>query len=274
MPPVDYGIMLATGSAEAAWGTAGYSRPNHIAQFFFASVPFGLTGAQYIGWIRNGGGYKFWNEIYGRIGLKPFACGFSPIDEVGVFTTKINSISDLKGKKIRAVGWTAQMLNEAGAITVTTPITHTYRALTTGLIDGAQLISPNAYLKLSQTSKKFVVASFSSEQNSQIVELAVNKVSWKNASANYKSMISTACDAKLMADLASHYSTTKPDDDKTHQPSQRIVRPSPAFTADWNKIWMKLASDKSTTDSEFAKIWSSYQAYSQRLQTGTNTRNQ
>ncbi len=133
---------VRNGVAEMGHDWAGYWKGKNQAFVAFASVPFGMNDVEYSIWLMQGEGMKLANELYGNYGIIPLIGGNSG-QEMGFFTKKpITDIDQMKGMKVRTVGWAADILKNMGVSVVPLPGGEIYLALERGVIDSAEFSTP------------------------------------------------------------------------------------------------------------------------------------
>ena len=133
---------VRNGIAEMSHDSPYYWLSKHPATSFFSTVPSGLSSNEQTSWIIHGGGQQLWDELYERFGLKGFPAGNAGLQMLGWYRKKINSLSDLKGLKIRMSGMHAEVLNRLGATTVNLPGGEVMTSLQSGVIDGVEWGGP------------------------------------------------------------------------------------------------------------------------------------
>lgn len=85
---------------------------------------------------------KLAKELYGKYGLVPLLGGNSG-QEMGFFTAKpLQEVGDLKGKKVRTVGWGADILKDMGVSVTPLPGGEIYLAFERGVLDSAEFSTP------------------------------------------------------------------------------------------------------------------------------------
>ncbi len=133
---------VTKGIADMGHGAALYWKGKiHSAQFF-TGIPFGLTSQEMNAWLYHGGGLELWRELYKPFGVVPSPAGNSGVQMAGWFNQEINSMSDLKGLKMRIPGIGGEVLQRAGGTPVTIPGGEIFTALKSGTIDATEWISP------------------------------------------------------------------------------------------------------------------------------------
>ena len=142
VPPFEVFDAVSAGTAQMGHAAALYWKGKSAAAQFFAGVPYGLTGQEMNAWLYHGGGMELWKEVYAPFGLVPAAAGNSGVQMAGWFNKEINSISDLKGLKMRIPGLGGDVLKRAGGTPVNIPGGEIYSSLKSGAIDATEWIGP------------------------------------------------------------------------------------------------------------------------------------
>ncbi|MDQ7032416.1 MAG: TRAP transporter substrate-binding protein DctP [Desulfonauticus sp.] len=133
---------VRNGVVEMGHDWPGYWKGKNQAFVAFGSVPFGLNNVEYTIWLMDGGGMKLARELYGKYGLVPLMGGNSG-QEMGFFTKKpITEVSQLKGMKVRTVGWAADILKDMGVSVTPLPGGEIYLAFERGVLDSAEFSTP------------------------------------------------------------------------------------------------------------------------------------
>jgi TRAP-type mannitol/chloroaromatic compound transport system substrate-binding protein len=133
---------VRNGVVEMGHDWPGYWKGKNEAFVAFGSVPFGLNNVDYSIWLFGDKGWDLAREVYGKFGIVPFPAGNSGC-EMGFFTkTPMNDMRQLKGKKVRTVGWLADILTQMGIGVSPLPGGEVYLALDRGVIDSAEFSTP------------------------------------------------------------------------------------------------------------------------------------
>ena len=133
---------VSNGVAELGHGSAYYWKGKNDTFQFFSTVPFGMTANEMNAWLYKGGGIELWKQAYEDFNLFPMAAGNTGVQMGGWFNKEINSLSDLKGLKMRIPGLGGEVLKRAGGIPVNLPGGELFTALKTGTIDATEWVSP------------------------------------------------------------------------------------------------------------------------------------
>ena len=142
VPPFEVFDAVSAGTAQMGHAAALYWKGKSTAAQFFAGVPYGLTGQEMNAWLYHGGGMELWRETYAPFGLVPASAGNSGVQMAGWFNKEINSMTDLKGLKMRIPGLGGDVLKQAGGTPVNIPGGEIYSSLKSGAIDATEWIGP------------------------------------------------------------------------------------------------------------------------------------
>jgi len=142
VPAMEIFDAVSKGTLDAGHSWPGYWKGKNEAFVAFASVPFGLDAEGYNIWYYERGGDKMLQDLYGRFGMVGFFCGNSG-QELGIHSKKkATKMEELKGMKVRTVGWYQDILNQLGVNVSPLPGPEIFLALERGVIDGCEFSSP------------------------------------------------------------------------------------------------------------------------------------
>jgi TRAP-type mannitol/chloroaromatic compound transport system substrate-binding protein len=133
---------VSQGTAEMGHGASYYWKGKSEAAQFFAAVPFGLTAMEINAWFYHGGGMQLWEEVYGQFGLVPNPAINTGVQMAGWFNREINSLSDMKGLKMRIPGLGGEVLQRIGGTPVSLPGGEIFTSLQSGAIDATEWVGP------------------------------------------------------------------------------------------------------------------------------------
>lgn len=192
VPALESFDAVSQGVAEMGHGAAYYWAGKIPAAQFFGSVPFGMNAQQVNSWFYGGEGLKFWQELYEPFNLVPFPCGNTGAQMGGWFNKEINSISDIKGLKMRIPGLGGKVMTKAGASAVLSPAGELYTDLDRGVIDALEWIGPyHDYLMGFNKIAKYYYYPGWHEPGSAL-ELIINKNAFEQLPADLKEIVKTA----------------------------------------------------------------------------------
>jgi TRAP-type C4-dicarboxylate transport system substrate-binding protein len=129
-------------------------------------------------------------EVYGPLGCYYLGPSIQPGTPL-ILKTSLESLNDLKSRKIRAIGPAAKVLAKLGAKVVTVPYSEVYTSLATGVVDGA--VAGNAG-EIYDT-KFFEQAKFFMSPNvdpAQTCPILVNMKAWQSLPVDLQNILITA----------------------------------------------------------------------------------
>jgi len=186
---------VSQGIAEMGHSSPYYWAGKVPSAQFFTGVPFGMNAQETNAWLYYGGGMELWNELYSKFNLIPFHAGNTGSQMGGWFNKEINSISDLKGLKMRVPGIGGKVLSEAGGSPILSPVSEIYTNLERGVIDATDWIAPyHDYLMGFYKIAKYYYSPGWAEPSATI-ELLVNKLAYEKLPNYLKEIVKIAANS-------------------------------------------------------------------------------
>ena len=142
VPALEVFDAVSQGTVELGHGASYYWKGKMPVAPLFSAIPFGMTAAEINGWVYHGGGMALYEELYAPFNVKPMLGGNTGCQMAGWFKRDINSLSDIKGLKMRIPGIGGEVLARAGGEPVLIPGGEVFTSLQTGAIDAAEWIGP------------------------------------------------------------------------------------------------------------------------------------
>jgi TRAP-type mannitol/chloroaromatic compound transport system substrate-binding protein len=245
---------------------AGITSPLYVAGRFpavqlFGGIPFGPDALTHTSWIYEGGGAEIWAEIYAAQGVKTIPCGLMDSEAGGWYNFEINSIDDLKGKKIRFAGLAGEAMAKVGASIVLLPGGEIYSGMEKGIIDGTELSMPaiDITLGLQQVSKYYYPSGW--HQPAAMNELIVNMVKWDSMSDSQRSMIESACKAVNMRSITSTMTKNSEALATFEKAGVEIKSFSPEVLEALRVSFDEVIAEQTGKDADFKRVWDSLTAY-------------
>jgi TRAP-type mannitol/chloroaromatic compound transport system substrate-binding protein len=187
---------VSQGMAEMAHDFSLYHIGQLPAAGFFSAVPFGLTPAEFNGWVNFGGGQELWDELYDGVGAKPFLAGNTGVQMGGWFLDEVNSVADLKGRRFSIPGYGGDALKRLGVETVTLASGELFGRLQDRSIDGAEWIGPynDLSLGLYKITKLYYWPGF--QEPGTGLECIVDKAKFAALPDDLRQIVAAACQAE------------------------------------------------------------------------------
>ena len=193
VPPFEVFDAVSRGTAEMGHGSAYYWKGKQASLQLFSTVPFGMTAQEMDAWLYYGGGMELWREAYGAFGLVPAAAGNTGVQMAGWFNKKINSLTDLKGLKMRIPGLGGEVLKRAGGTPVNLPGGELFTSLKTGAIDATEWVGPYNDLAfgLYKAAKHYYYPGW--HEPGTTLECMINKKAYDALPKRLRSIVDNAC---------------------------------------------------------------------------------
>lgn len=192
VPALETFDAVSQGMAEMGHGVAYYWAGKIPAAQFFGAVPFGMNAQQMNAWLYSGGGVELWEELYAPFHLVPMPAGNTGVQMGGWFNREINSVSDLKGLRMRIPGLGANVIAKAGGTPILSPGGEIYTNLERGVIDATEWVGPyHDYLMgFHRIAKYYYYPGW--HEPGPVLELIVNKGQWDALPNDLQMMIRAA----------------------------------------------------------------------------------
>ena len=196
---------VSKGTAEIGHDSAQYHAEQTPAAGFFAAVPFGLTAAEFNGWINFGGGQELWEELYDPFGVRPFLAGNTGVQMGGWYRKEITALKDFKGLKICMSGYGGEVLRKFGATPISLPSGEIFGNLQSGAIDAAEWVGPynDLSLGLYKVTKLYYWPGF--HEPGSALQCIVNKAKYNALPDDLKQIVAAACAAENDITQAEYY---------------------------------------------------------------------
>ena len=256
------------GVLDGAHTWSGYLIGKHPAAVLFTGGPggpFGMDLFDHLGWYYDGGGQQLMDEWFETIIKRDVislpVMPFAP-QMFGWFKQPFKGWEDLKGRKMRAVGMNAQILNAAGASVVSMPGGEIVPAAQRGVVDAAEWCCPAEDVKLGFHNiwKYYYMPSM--HEMTEVGDLIISKATWKSLSPDLQEIIKMAAtdtylrwwlwysreNAKTLAEMR-----TKHGVNVRRTPNEVLVKQLQT----WDAIREKYAKE----DAFFAKVVESQRQY-------------
>ena len=252
---------VKAGSIDAMWGTAGYHVGKFPALSFFTAVPFGPRSGEFLAWLGYGGGDEIYNRLYHENGVHGLHCATIAPEPSGWFRKRYNSISELKGLKMRFFGLGAVVMTKLGVSTQLLAGADIYPALERGVIDATEFSMPSIDYDLGF----YQIAKFNYfpgwHQQSSIGELLMNKAGWDGLSKQQQAIISIACGDSITWSNTRSEALQFEAMNKLKAKGVTSVRWSDADLDILRKTWEEVMVEMSANDPLFKEIAESYSSF-------------
>lgn len=168
-----------------------YWKGKNPAFSIFGGMPLGLTSEEMITWMKFGGGYALWREMYAKFNLYPLIGGTTGPQMGGWFKKEINSLADLRGLKMRIPGLGGEVMQKLGVNPVLLPAGEIYTALERGTIDATEWVGPalDSMMGFAKAAPYYYTGW---HEPGSILEITFNKARWEKLSTQHQAIITAA----------------------------------------------------------------------------------
>lgn len=264
--------LVSTGKKDAYIASEFYWAGIDPAFNFFASIPGGMTSIEHISWILYGGGQALWDEVSAKYNLKPFMIGTTGYQSGYWMNTKLDTLDDFKGKKIRQAGLGAEVLKKLGAIPISLKADKLPEALISGEIDGTEWIGPwNDYeIGIYNLTKDYY--EYNINEPCAILSMALNLDYWNSLSSDKQAIIENSANSALISSMSSFWWNNSESIPKILEAAPNLTKRY--FTKEVQDGLMEAAievmKEYSKTDDTTEKIWNSYKNQLNKYETWSN----
>lgn len=266
VPALEVFDAVSSGSAEMGSGCAYYWAGKSPAAQFFAAVPFGLNAQQMTSWMLSGGGYELWKELYAKFNLVPYLGGNSGVQMGGWFNKEINTVSDLKGLKMRIPGLGGKVLEKAGGAAVLVAGGEIYTSLERGVIDATEWLSPYHDYKMGfHKIAKYYYTPGWHEPGTQL-ELMINKQVHDRLPKDLQAILYAASIRLHNWEIAEMEAQNGLYYEKLVKEEKVLVKSFPKEVLDQLRIYTQEAVQELVGEDEFSqRVYASFSEFQQRV---------
>lgn len=247
---------------------AAYSLGKNRAATLFGPAPggpFGMDMLDYMGWIHEGGGLAIYQEFYQKelqrnVVVMPMTSGGPQI--LGWFKKPVKSWEDLKGRKCRETGITAEVFGKSGMNTVNMPGGEIVPAGQRGVIECAEWVGPADDMRIGfHTVWKYAYMP-SMHETATVAELMINGDVWKKLPEDHQEIIrSVALEATLRSQLVLNKQNADALVELREKHGVNIERTPPDILKKTLESWDQIAKEEAGKNPFFKKVYDSQRAF-------------
>ncbi len=255
---------------DAGYTTLQYDSKRFPSVDLLSTRPYKLEPLAFIAWWHNGNGKKIIEELYQPIEIKPLLCGVTGPDTGGWFNRDIKTLEDLKGLKMRAVGFNSIIFAMLGANVKVLPPSEIYTALERKVIDGAEFSSPETddSLGFYRVAKYNFFPSWQGATNA--FHLVVNQRAWNRLKRSTQAQIETACDTAVIRNLGRSEAMQASVIEKWKKAGINVKAFPEAVMSEARRISKSQTALLISKDETFRRVYQSQKRFSEKYTTWTN----
>lgn len=231
--------------------------------------PFGMDMMDYLGWIYEADGLALYTDFYQKdlkANVVPIPLTSVAQQALGWFKTPINSWADLKGKKCRQTGITAEVYGRAGVAAVNLPGGEIIPALERGVIECAEWTGPAGDISIGfQTVLKNFYAQ-STHEPATVLEILINADVWKALPADLKAIIySASIEATIKSEMERNRLNASAIKEMKEKYGVTIHTTPPDILLKTLQTWDEIAKEEVAKSATFKKVYDSLYKYASEV---------
>ena len=231
--------------------------------------PFGMDMMDYLGWIHDAGGLQLYADFYQKdlkSNVMPIPLTSVAQQPLGWFKAPINSWADLKGKKCRQTGITAELYGRAGVAAVNLPGGEIIPALERGVIECAEWTGPAGDISIGfQTVLKNFYAQ-STHEPATVLEILINADVWKALPADIKAIIySASIEATIKSEMERNRLNASAMKEMKEKFGVTIHTTPPDILLKTLQTWDAIAKEEVAKSATFKKVYDSLYKYASEV---------
>jgi TRAP-type mannitol/chloroaromatic compound transport system substrate-binding protein len=257
---------VSQGTVEMGHGAAYYWAGKIPAAQFFTAVPFGMNAQGMNAWFYGGSGIELWQDIYAPHKLVPFPMGNTGVQMGGWFRKKIESLTDLKGLKMRIPGLGGKVMAKAGVNPVLMAGGEIYTALERGTIDATEWVGPYHDLRLGlyRAAKYYYYPGW--HEPGPALELIINKKAWDELPQELQIIVQTAAQASNLQ-MLSEFEANNLDalHTLTNQHHVQLIEFPADVLKELHKLTLETLTEEADKDADFKKVYAAYTTFNKNM---------
>jgi TRAP-type mannitol/chloroaromatic compound transport system substrate-binding protein len=257
---------------DGAHSAAAYWVGRNRASTLFGPAPggpFGMDTLDYLGWVNDGGGQELWREFFQEVlkrNIMPLPLTAASPQSLGWFKNPVKSWDDLRGRKCRQTGITAEVFTKSGMATVNLPGAEILPAADRGVIDCAEWVGPAEDMQIGFYSvwKNFYLTS--THEPATTLELLINGDVWKGLPKDQQEIIkSAAFEATVRAYLTTNLKNGNAVKELREKHGVTVHRTPDDILKKTLEAWDQIAKDEEAKNPFFKKVLDSQRAYASKV---------
>ena len=260
------------GVIDGAHSAAAYWTGKNKAATLFGPAPggpFGMDMLDYIGWLYEGGGIELYREFYQDV-LKSnvVVIPLTPVPNqvLGWFKRPVKNWADLKGRKCRETGITAEVFVQSGMSVVNIPGGEIVPAGERGVIDCGEWVGPAEDMRIGFQNiwKHYYMPS--THEPATVLELLINGDVWKKLPKDLQEIMqSAAMEVNLRTQVLINRANADALRELTEKHGVKIERTPNDILIKILESWDKIAKAEYEKNAFFRKVYDSQKAYAGKV---------
>lgn len=272
VPPFEVLDAVHKGVIDAGHSSAAYWVGKHRAATLFGPAPGGPLGMDmmdHMGWLYEGGGLPLYRDFYQKelkrnVFVIPMGSAANQV--LGWFKKPIKNWDDLKGRKCRQTGISAEVFSKSGMSTVNIPGGEIIPAGERGVIECAEFVGPAEDMKIGfQAIWKYLYMP-SIHENATVLELLFNTDVWNKLSPEQREIVqSAAWEATMRSQIVSNKLNADALIELRTKHGVNIARTPPDILPKILAAWDEIAKAEEAKNPYFKKVYDSQKAFASKV---------
>ena len=254
------------GTVECGHSAAYYYVGKNPALAFGTTVPFGLNAQQQNAWFYHGGGLDTMHRLYADFNVISFPAGNTGVQMGGWFKNNIQSVSDLRGLKMRIPGLGGEVMNRLGVNVQVLPGGEIYLALDRGAIDAAEFVGPydDEKLGLQNAASYYYYPGW--WEPGATLDATVNLDKWNELPEEYQEVFKTATYESNINMLAKYDALNGAALQSLVEGGTELIPYSDEILQAASKATTELFEENAGGDATFKEVYDSWKAFRDKVQ--------
>jgi TRAP-type mannitol/chloroaromatic compound transport system substrate-binding protein len=252
------------GTVQMGHTASYYFTGKNPALAFDTTLPFGLTARQHNAWLYYGGGLELLRAVFADFNVINFPGGNTGAQMGGWFRREIQSVSDMRGLKMRIPGLGGEVMSRLGVVVQVLAGGDIYPALERGAIDAAEWVGPYDDEKLGfhRVARFYYYPGW--WEPGACLSFYVNRLAWERLPRTYQQAIEVAAYEANVSMLA-HYDQQNPLTLERLLKAGVQLRRFPADVMEAaRQIAFSLYEEQASRDGTYRKLYDSWRQFRER----------
>ena len=254
---------VQNGTVQIGHSASYYYTGKNPALAFDTCVPFGMNVRQYNAWVQHGGGMDILRSLFSDFNIVNLPGGNTGVQMGGWFRREVNSLSDLRGIKMRIPGLGGNVMDRLGVSVQVIASGDIYPALERGVIDASEWVGPydDEKLGLNKVAQYYYYPGW--WEPGPGLTFYVNREAWDKLPTSYQHALEVAS-AFASSDMQSKYDAKNPPALKRLiDAGTEIRRFSNDLLAAAEAESMAIMQDLASSDAQYRTVFESHEQFKQ-----------
>lgn len=252
------------GTVQMGHSASYYFIGKNPALAFDTCVPFGLNARQHNAWVYHGGGLDVLRSVFADFNIVNFPGGNTGVQMGGWFRREINSVSDLRGLKMRIPGLGGRVMDRLGVTVQVLAGGEIYQALERGLIDAAEWSGPydDEKLGFNKVAPYYYYPGW--WEPGPMLTFYVNKDAWAKLPKDYQDAFEVAAQVANHDMLAKYDAKNPPAFERLIQGGTKLRQFSNDIMKAAKRESFALMEEEAASDATYSRVYATWKKIHQQ----------